>query len=101
VDYLLPIVADCEAGFGGPLNAYELTKHMIEAGAAAGEGGQERARWGGWQAVGAAAACCAAHGSPLREVPALLCSASALTSRRPPCPPARPPPHPLPTPCPA
>lgn len=35
VDYLLPIVADCEAGFGGPLNAYELTKHMIEAGAAA------------------------------------------------------------------
>lgn len=34
-DYLLPIVADAEAGFGGPLNAYELTKHMIEAGAAA------------------------------------------------------------------
>eukprot|EP00887_Chlorella_sp_A99_P003003 scaffold9.g3003.t1 len=34
-DYLLPIVADAEAGFGGPLNAYELAKHMIEAGAAA------------------------------------------------------------------
>ncbi len=29
-----PIVADAEAGFGGPLNAYELMKHMIEAGAA-------------------------------------------------------------------
>jgi isocitrate lyase len=34
VDYLLPIVADAEAGFGGPLNAYELMKSMIEAGAA-------------------------------------------------------------------
>ena len=33
-DYLLPIVADAEAGFGGPLNAYELMKAMIEAGAA-------------------------------------------------------------------
>lgn len=32
-DYLLPIVADAEAGFGGPLNAYELMKAMIEAGA--------------------------------------------------------------------
>ncbi|MGH3101365.1 MAG: isocitrate lyase, partial [Thermoleophilia bacterium] len=32
--YLLPIVADAEAGFGGPLNAYELTLAMIEAGAA-------------------------------------------------------------------
>jgi isocitrate/methylisocitrate lyase len=30
----LPIVADAEAGFGGPLNAYELMKAMIEAGAA-------------------------------------------------------------------
>ncbi|MCH8342774.1 MAG: isocitrate lyase [Planctomycetes bacterium] len=29
-----PIVADAEAGFGGPLNAFELTKAMIEAGAA-------------------------------------------------------------------
>ncbi|WP_345194444.1 isocitrate lyase/phosphoenolpyruvate mutase family protein, partial [Kistimonas scapharcae] len=29
-----PIVADAEAGFGGVLNAYELMKHMIEAGAA-------------------------------------------------------------------
>ena len=34
VDYLLPIVADAEAGFGGPLNAFELMKGMIEAGAA-------------------------------------------------------------------
>ncbi|NIQ15815.1 MAG: isocitrate lyase, partial [Candidatus Dadabacteria bacterium] len=33
-DYLVPIVADCEAGFGGPLNVFELTKAMIEAGAA-------------------------------------------------------------------
>jgi isocitrate lyase len=32
--YLVPIVADAEAGFGGPLNAYELTAAMIEAGAA-------------------------------------------------------------------
>ncbi|XP_015757446.1 PREDICTED: isocitrate lyase-like [Acropora digitifera] len=35
IDYFLPIVADCEAGFGGPLNAFELTKSMIAAGAAA------------------------------------------------------------------
>ncbi len=34
IDYMLPIVADAEAGFGGPLNAYELMKSMIEAGAA-------------------------------------------------------------------
>jgi isocitrate lyase len=34
VDYLIPIVADAEAGFGGPLNAYELMRSMIEAGAA-------------------------------------------------------------------
>ncbi|MFF0416466.1 isocitrate lyase [Kitasatospora sp. NPDC004745] len=33
-DWLVPIVADAEAGFGGPLNAFELTKGMIEAGAA-------------------------------------------------------------------
>ncbi|GIU97730.1 MAG: isocitrate lyase [Actinomycetota bacterium] len=33
-DPLLPIVADAEAGFGGPLNAFELTKALIEAGAA-------------------------------------------------------------------
>ena len=33
-DYFAPIVADAEAGFGGPLNAYELMKGMIEAGAA-------------------------------------------------------------------
>ena len=34
VDWLAPIVADAEAGFGGPLNAYELMQSMIEAGAA-------------------------------------------------------------------
>ena len=34
VDYQMPIVADGEAGFGGPLNVFELTKKMIEAGAA-------------------------------------------------------------------
>ena len=34
IDYFAPIVADAEAGFGGVLNAYELMKHMIEAGAA-------------------------------------------------------------------
>ena len=33
-DYFLPIVADAEAGFGGVLNAYELMKNMIDAGAA-------------------------------------------------------------------
>jgi isocitrate lyase len=33
-DYLVPIVADAEAGFGGNLNAFELMKMMIEAGAA-------------------------------------------------------------------
>jgi len=34
IDYLAPIVADAEAGFGGILNAYELMRAMIEAGAA-------------------------------------------------------------------
>jgi isocitrate lyase len=33
-DFLLPIVADAEAGFGGPLNAFELMRSLIEAGAA-------------------------------------------------------------------
>jgi isocitrate lyase len=33
-DWLAPIVADAEAGFGGPLNAYEIMKAYIEAGAA-------------------------------------------------------------------
>lgn len=33
-DYFLPIVADAEAGFGGPLNAFELAKGLIKAGAA-------------------------------------------------------------------
>jgi isocitrate lyase len=33
-DWLVPIVADAEAGFGGPLHAFELMKGMIEAGAA-------------------------------------------------------------------
>ena len=35
IDYYLPVIADCEAGFGGALNAYELTLSCIEAGAAA------------------------------------------------------------------
>jgi len=33
-DYFLPIVADAEAGFGGAINAFELMRGMIEAGAA-------------------------------------------------------------------
>ncbi len=33
-DWFVPLVADAEAGFGGPLNAFELMKGMIEAGAA-------------------------------------------------------------------
>lgn len=33
-DWIVPIVADAEAGFGGPLHAFELMKSMIEAGAA-------------------------------------------------------------------
>jgi isocitrate lyase len=35
IDWLAPIIADAEAGFGGNLNAFELTKAMIAAGAAA------------------------------------------------------------------
>jgi isocitrate lyase len=34
IDWLVPIVADAEAGFGGPLQGFELMKQMIEAGAA-------------------------------------------------------------------
>jgi isocitrate lyase len=34
IDWLVPVIADAEAGFGGNLNAYELTKAMIRAGAA-------------------------------------------------------------------
>jgi isocitrate lyase len=34
LDYFIPIVADAEAGFGGALNAFELAKALIEAGAA-------------------------------------------------------------------
>jgi isocitrate lyase len=34
IDFFAPIIADAEAGFGGVLNAYELMKAMIEAGAA-------------------------------------------------------------------
>lgn len=34
IDWMVPIVADAEAGFGGPLNVFELMKMMIEAGAA-------------------------------------------------------------------
>ncbi|MCM2348994.1 MAG: isocitrate lyase [Bacteriovoracaceae bacterium] len=33
-NWMAPIIADAEAGFGGPLNAFELMKSMIEAGAA-------------------------------------------------------------------
>jgi isocitrate lyase len=33
-DYFAPIIADAEAGFGGALNAYELARNLIEAGAA-------------------------------------------------------------------
>ncbi|MFO7299339.1 MAG: isocitrate lyase [Actinomycetes bacterium] len=35
IDWFVPIIADAEAGFGGPLNVFELTKQFIEAGAAA------------------------------------------------------------------
>lgn len=35
IDYFVPIVADAEAGFGGVLNAFELMKAMIDAGASA------------------------------------------------------------------
>src|SRR5438093_12068227 len=31
IDWFVPIVADAEAGFGGPLNVFELIKAMIEA----------------------------------------------------------------------
>jgi len=34
IDYEIPIIADGEAGFGGPLNVFELTKRFIKAGAA-------------------------------------------------------------------
>ncbi len=34
IDWYVPIVADAEAGFGGPLNVFELVKALIEAGAA-------------------------------------------------------------------
>lgn len=35
IDWLVPVIADAEAGFGGNLNAFELMKNMIRAGAAA------------------------------------------------------------------
>jgi isocitrate lyase len=35
IDWMAPIIADAEAGFGGNLNAFELTKALIRAGAAA------------------------------------------------------------------
>lgn len=35
IDYFVPIIADAEAGFGGPLNTFELIKAMIIAGVAA------------------------------------------------------------------
>ena len=34
-DWFMPLIADAEAGFGGPLNAFEMMKNMIDAGAAA------------------------------------------------------------------
>jgi isocitrate lyase len=34
IDWFVPLVADAEAGFGGPLNAYEIMREMIEGGAA-------------------------------------------------------------------
>jgi isocitrate lyase len=34
IDWYVPLVADAEAGFGGPIHAFELTKALIEAGAA-------------------------------------------------------------------
>ncbi len=34
IDWMVPLIADAEAGFGGNLNAYELMKHMIKSGAA-------------------------------------------------------------------
>ena len=34
IDYKMPLIADGEAGFGGPLNVYELTKKFIKAGVA-------------------------------------------------------------------
>jgi isocitrate lyase len=34
IDWFVPLVADAEAGFGGPLNAYEIMREMIDAGAA-------------------------------------------------------------------
>ena len=34
IDWMVPVIADAEAGFGGNLNAFELTKALIEAGAA-------------------------------------------------------------------
>src|SRR5882672_2335686 len=36
IDWFVPVVADAEAGFGGPLNAFEIMKAYIEAGAAGG-----------------------------------------------------------------
>ena len=33
IDYKIPIIADGEAGFGGPLNVFELTKKFVKAGA--------------------------------------------------------------------
>jgi isocitrate lyase len=35
IDWMAPIIADAEAGFGGPLNTYELVRSMIREGAAA------------------------------------------------------------------
>src|SRR5258708_6191890 len=44
VDWFVPIVADAEAGFGGPLNVFELIKAMIQAGAGGVSTAETRAR---------------------------------------------------------
>src|SRR5258708_36740679 len=59
-DWFAPILADAEAGFGGPLNCFEIMKAYIEAGAAGGSladpprGGKKRGRPGGPGGVPAA-----------------------------------------------
>lgn len=47
IHYFAPIVADAEAGFGGNLNAYELMKALIKAGAA-GVHFEDQVRARGW-----------------------------------------------------
>ena len=92
--------APAEAGFGGPLNAYELTKHLVEAGAAGGESFPAARCAAGWLcccwgvAVNAAAvvllpliqptqAAGSQPSSPFRNPPL---PRAALPSAQPPCP---------------